>query len=161
MRTRFSVDGAFTAPERLALQEAVDDLRAFSGGHIDFSLSYDFDNDDGNPHIYRLESWMRIVRERDAEATADRGEVFIHGGWTSGDIVHLVADRVPLENLKSLATHELGHAAGFSWPHCQDVRSSCHHSPDPKALMFPSGPFAGNSLGPADLDFCRASCLCP
>ncbi len=161
VRVRFSVDGAFTAPEREALQQATDDWFILSGGHIDFSLSYDFDNDTGNPHIYRLESWMSVVREKDAKASADLGAPYAQGGWQGSDDIYLVVDRYLPGQIRYLATHELGHAAGLAWPNCRESRSFCIHSPDPKAVMFPSGPHDDNRLTQADGDFCRASCLCP
>ncbi len=81
-------------------------------------------------------------------------------GWTNSDAVNIVVDRVRLDQLHTLVTHELGHAAGLGWPFCFESNSKCHHSPDPDAVM--SAAFSGApSFTPSDLAFCRASCLCP
>lgn len=157
---RFAVDDGFSPTERTALQEAVDSWRTFSSGHVDFTLSYDLDLNNGDPHIWRVESWEKIVKDADANASSP-GKPFVLDGWETGTYnIFLVVDRMgPGDHLSYLATHELGHAAGLSWPYCFADKSDCHHSPDPNALM--ASAFANQPFGASDLQFCRASCLCP
>ncbi len=81
-------------------------------------------------------------------------------GWTTGEAVNIVVDRVRLDQLHTLLAHELGHAAGLGWPFCFVGNAQCHHTPDKSSVM--SAAFAGApEFTLSDLAFCRASCLCP
>ncbi len=154
VRVRFAPDPAFTLAERAQLQRAVDEWFAFSDGRVDFSLApYALELDDSSPHIYRTESWMRVVRAKERELKTQLA------GWATNDPhVFLVIDWVAPDQLWILAAHELGHVAGLQWPNCDGTRKECIHSPDPRALMAPA--FSGQPFGASDLDLCRASCVC-
>ncbi len=162
VRTRFAVDNGFSPNERAALQRATDNWFVFSESHVDVSLSYALDTDEDHPHIYRVQSWMQVVKDQDKKATVDPAKPFIHLGWESAGTIFLVIDRIRPEHLAIIATHELGHAAGLAWPDCLErlPQTDCHHSPDPTALMAPE--FNGQQgFNDADKQFCRVSCLCP
>ncbi len=155
VRVRFAPDPAFTPAERVQLQKAIDAWAAFSDNRVDFSLApFELALDDSWPHIYRTESWMRVVKAKEVELKTELA------GWTTRDPhVYLVVDWVAPEQLWILAAHELGHVAGLAWPHCEGTRKECIHSFDPQSLMAPA--FSGQPFNDADRDFCRASCVCP
>jgi hypothetical protein len=151
----------FTDPaEQAALTQAVDDWRAFSGGQIDMAVVF---SGPGRATIHRLKGDDPIVTAQEAkhkEASPDAGPFYLDG-WESDGDVYLVAERVVLAQLHTLAAHELGHAAGMRWPLCfNNVDQACVHSPDPTAVM--AATFSGApAFNPSDLALCRASCLCP
>ncbi len=152
-----TVEPSFPNSERVELQASADAWRELSGGQVTFTLT---DDDDADGTIHRVISAMQIVKDRDADSSRDMGVPFYAAGWTSSGSVWLVLDRFKPEQLRYIFAHELGHRAGLEWPHCYEARSSCVHSPDPKALM---SPFFNVQQGfnSSDLAFCRASCLCP
>jgi hypothetical protein len=129
------------------LRQAAQDWSEFSHGRINIRITRQ--DDPSLPHIHRMLSWMPKVR--------DKGDRRL--GWFSGSQIYLIVDRIAPEQLTGLATHEMGHAAGLEWPLCDEDVHDCVHSPDPDAIMAPE--FYGQPLGPSDLTFCRASCLCP
>jgi hypothetical protein len=159
VRQQLAVDNAFSPPERADIQQAVDDWFAFSEGHIGFTLTYNIDPKVDQGHIFRVESWMKVVLDEEAEMAKKHGVPEFHlAGWEDDGDIYLIVDRAgPL--LKHLATHELGHEAGLKWPNCQKPSWECVHSPDPKALT--AATLSDTVLGEADKEFCRASCLCP
>jgi pimeloyl-ACP methyl ester carboxylesterase len=160
VRVTFAVDRSFTDAERLELQRATDDWFIFSDARVSYSLSYDLQLDEDESHIYRVESWMQVVKDRDAASTKKEGKPFYVLGWSDGTHVFLVMDRLRPDMIRIAALHEFGHVAGLEWPNCSGTRSECVHSPDPAAVMAPA---LANRTGftASDLQFCRASCLCP
>jgi len=147
--------------ERPELVGATADWRAFSSGRVRHSIKFGAASF-WSPQILRVESWMPVVKDAEARQTEKRKSSTTLFGWHASDPrrIYLVVDRVPLNQLRHLATHELGHAAEIEWPNCKETpEQRCVHSPDPNAAM--AAAFSNAPLGPSDLEFCRASCLCP
>lgn len=160
--TVFYADKAFTADERAGIDTAAADWLAFSGGKIHDVIMFEDPPFEG-ARIRRVLSTDQVVKDENTkEATARGLPSFTSLGWSAKGpprTVYLVVDLVPTDQIAHLLEHELGHAAGLRWPGCvEDALQLCDHSPDPTALMFAA--FKNSPLGPADLEFCRASCLC-
>lgn len=159
----FHGDPSFTPDEQAAIHEAMARLLAFSEGRINFVTTFDLDlNNPREPFIRRATATDPEVLQVEADAAKRSGlpSFTIFGVARKNPTrVLLVTERVASNQVANLATHELGHVAGFEWPDCNSSKQDCKHSPDESALM--AARFSGNRLGPADLEFCRASCLCP
>ena len=166
-RQQFHVDTEFTPAERAALAFAAADWREFSGGRVVPSFEYDLDFARTStivfyamrPIIIRAQSWMRVVTETDLAFSARAGRKITVYAWTemSPLRIYLVVDRIP--DLRRIAAHELGHAAGLEWPSCAPGRD-CDHVEDRNSIMAPA--YGGaQRFTEHDLELCRASCLCP
>jgi hypothetical protein len=166
----FKVDPAFTSEERAQLVAATDDWRQWSNGRINHVLEFE-PASESSPRIRRLLSTSDEVREyEETQKARYKVDNFTVLGWQPDPppVVNLVVDRVSVSELRNLAAHELGHAAGLEWPFCANEprapmlgktdEKDCKHVADTHSLM--SQAFANVPLQPADLEFCRASCLC-
>lgn len=152
-------DVDFTPTERDALVGSAEAWRAFSQGRVNIRIVFDLDFEDietvkqykDAPVIIRAESWMPL--------SAERGML----GYTNSQRqIVLVMDRIV--NLRPVAMHEMGHAAGLAWPDwCpadRNGRADCDHSPDKDSIM--SAVYRGaQEFTEADAAFCRASGYCP
>lgn len=146
----------FTDPtEQAQLTQAADEWRAFSGGRVDITISFD-PQTSASHMIHRDAPTDAVITSEEAKSDL----TFVFGFATSGPTVYLVPSEVPPLSLHTLAAHELGHVAGLAWPLCLESPSKCVHSPDPAAVMFASFSNAPK-FTPSDLALCRASCLCP
>lgn len=145
----------FTDPaEQEALTAAADAWRTFSGGQVDFVITF---TGPGRAVIRRVLSTDPAVPSEEATTGAKPGTLL---GWEKNGDVNLIVDRIRADQLQALAEHELGHAADLRWPLCTLTPNECVHSPDPAAVMAPE--FSGTStFTPSDLALCRASCHCP
>jgi hypothetical protein len=159
----FRGDPSFSAEERVDIMRATDDWMRFSSGRINHIVSFESLGAAWEPRIIRVESTSPLVLSQEAEQAAKRGvKTFTVLGWQSDSPmrVYVVADRARPPVLRKVAAHELGHAAGLQWPDCDKSKRDCPHSPVPGAIMF-SSIEADSAFGAADLELCRASCLCP
>lgn len=168
----FVADPTFTEDERAAISVAVNNWAGWSSGRIRLSVTY------GVP----VGTPARIVRtsaDKDplASMEAERRKTFDLPGYTlwgltTGDPprIYLAMDRIPPADLHMIVSHEMGHAAGLYWPDCNDEpraamfpngKKDCAHVNTPGSLMFPAYDGPATAWGPADVAFCRASCLCP
>lgn len=160
-------DTAFTPPERAELQIAVDLWKFQTSGLAVITLVYDVDFEStqdikahveaGHNIMLRLESWMDIVTDEDADQGAKLlGLVSpaggIHNPWQKPLTVGFVVDRlgdnsISGTTLTQVALHEFGHVLGVS------------HQNTMNAIMFPSAIRARDvCLKPADLSaFCLAN----
>lgn len=167
---QFSGDTAFTEQERADWETAARNWAIFSNGRMGATFEWRAPRTLEEPHVHRVLSTDDIVQKADEKSAAEMGlSGFLHAGWAdeTGQI-YIVVDRISRENFVPVLTHELGHALGLHWPGCpKESGKDCAHTDDPSALMcgFPRAKGKGcgpnnNTLGPGDLTFCQASCLC-
>ncbi len=170
--TTFSADESFTPEERPQLLAAVKELREISANRIKQDVVFRTAAY-SEPKIFRMLSSSSVVKdaeEKQARRFGVKGYTLF--GWQNDDPprIFLVVDRVPVDQLHNLAAHELVHAAGLKWPDCDHEprapfhegtsgERDCSHVKGDESLRSQS--FTNTSFGPADLEICRASCLCP
>jgi hypothetical protein len=171
VRRIMHADTAFTPAERTEIVAAADDWLGFSGGRVHQTIAFDVDwssttsvaSHGQEAMMMRALDWMPMVDALDQRTTAWRkaGKKIRVYGWTEQAPVRifLVVDR--FENLREVATHELGHAAGLLWPDCNPLEVDCDHARSKDSIMSPAILKSVHAFNEADLDFCRASCLCP
>ena len=162
-------DESFTPPERAAILAAPVNWSTFSHGRIQNAVTFDSPAPPLAARIRRVVTTDQVVKDENARETLARGTVFVSLGWSERPVLaehprelFVVMDLLDVADrqLERVVTHEMGHAAGLRWPGCPtpDPFQKCDHSPVTTALM--NNAVGNNDLGPADLAFCEASCLC-
>lgn len=153
----FHVDSEFTPAELAQLQRASDDWALLSSGQINMVVA----RSQGVPHIHRTVSSSTTVMDEESKQTLRRGTPFFTDGWSTDDgEIYLVVDRVSIESLHVLASHEMGHSIGLRWANCDTSIYDCIHTDDPQSVMYPQFNPA-QQMNHTDLTLCRSSCLCP
>lgn len=163
----YSGDVTFTEAERADWETASRNVASFSNGRMGATYEWRGVHKPGELHLHRVFSTDQIVLDEDTKvAKAFNLPEFFHAGWSENSQIYIVVDRITREHFLPVITHELVHALGVRWPGCpKEKGEDCYHTDDPTALMcgVPRATKCGpenNTLGPGDLVFCRASCLC-
>lgn len=157
VRVHFHGDPQFEENERAALVEAMLEWKEFTGGRVNFTLSFERFSDN---RLWKVDSSDPRVKDRDAELTRDQGFPGVVAGWREpSDDIFFVMDRIGAY-LKSTAMHELGHVADMQWQRCLEWNYNCRHTGVPGTIMYESVN-ATSEFTPTDLLMCQASCICP
>lgn len=155
VRILFCGDPSFSDDERLQVEKATDNWRARSGGHVDFRIVWGCTD---SPRVLRRKPEDNETLRQEAEQAKIYNNPGLHlYGWQN-DHPTTVSLVVSDANLRQLAEHEFGHAAGLRWSGCKGTSRECNHTREEGHLMSPH--WAGTDFDEVDLEFCRASRLC-
>lgn len=164
------VDPSFSAQERTDIARAASDWAVWSSGKVRIVL---VSRNRGDAEITKVTAEDPRTKEEDAKINAAAGTTGIYAfGWSTRDRpghIYIVSERLSPDLFYYTVAHEMSHSAGLKYPEpCgapgafyreNAQKYDCEHVADLDALMYPA--LTGKTFGAADLDMCRASCLCP
>jgi hypothetical protein len=150
----FHAESSFSPNEQLAIVEASEDWRRWTRGRVQLFVVL---NSEGSPKIVKRRADDPETLKIDQMRSKELGKTLTTFGWSPGQDIYLVTERIPEGELRLVVAHEMGHAIGLKRPGCTD--GDCYHVTGSGSLMS-AWHRETNAWSDADLAMCRASCLC-